>query len=126
MAWIYLFVASLFEIAWTFSLKFMDFKQITAIKYLRFFEATVDNLKILAPLGGYIAFGIANVVFFSLAIKQIPISTAMAVWVGVALIGVKLVDMLVFKEAYNFSQFFFFGLILVGVIGLKASTVVVK
>jgi len=118
MAWIYLFVASLFEIGWTFSIKFMNVKDILAIKWLHFFS-TWDNAKTLAPLVGYILFGIANIVFFSMAIKHISAGTAMAVWLGTALIGVKLVDIFVFKQPYNFYQFFYFGLILVGVIGLK-------
>jgi len=119
MAWIYLFIASLCEIVWTFCIKFLSFKEIGTIKWLRFFEEPAKNLLILAPLGGYLAFGGANIVFFSMAIKQIPASTAMAVWLGVALIGVKLVDIFVFKQPYNIQQFVFFGLILIGVIGLK-------
>jgi len=40
------------------------------------------------------------------------------------LIGVKLVDIFVFKQPYNIQQFVFFGLILVGVIGLKRDSAV--
>ena len=118
MAWLYLFFASLFEIGWTFSVKFLDVKKVLAIPWLHFF-ATRQNFYTLAPLLGYIFLGIGNIVFFSMALKQIPASTAMAVWLGVALIGVKLVDMFVFKQPYNFLQFFYFALIIVGVIGLK-------
>jgi quaternary ammonium compound-resistance protein SugE len=118
MAWLYLFIASLFEIVWTFSLKFLDFKKIVAIQWLRFFSSK-NNIIVLAPLIGYILFGIGNIIFFSMAIKQIPASTAMAIWLGVALVGVKLVDIFVFKQPYNFYQFFYFTLILIGVIGLK-------
>lgn len=119
MAWIYLFIASLFEIGWTFSVKFLSFKQIGAIKWLHFFDATRSNVIVLVPLAGYILFGIANIAFFSMAIKQIPASTAMAVWLGVALVGVKLVDIFLFKEPYNYQQFIYFALILIGVVGLK-------
>ena len=121
MAWIYLFIASLFEIAWTFSLKFMDFKKIKAIRWAVFFNEG-ENMRALAPLLGYIVFGLGNIYFFSLAMKQIPASTAMAVWLGVALVGVKLIDIMLFKEPFHYSQLFFFLLILVGIIGLKRSS----
>lgn len=118
MAWLYLFIASLFEIGWTFSIKYLDVKKVLAIPWLHFF-ATRNNFYTLVPLLGYIFLGIGNIIFFSMALKQIPASTAMAVWLGTALVGVKLVDILVFKQGYNFYQFFYFGLILIGIIGLK-------
>lgn len=118
MAWIYLLIASVFEIAWTFSLKFLDFKKIGDIRWLAFFSSR-QNLLLLMPLLGYIVFGLANVFFFSLSIKQIPTSTALAVWMGVALIGVKLVDITLFKEPWQPTQFIYLALIVAGIVGLK-------
>jgi quaternary ammonium compound-resistance protein SugE len=118
MAWFYLLVAALFEIAWTFSLKFMDVKKFRAIHWAGFFSNR-ENWLILAPFAGYILFGVANIVFFSMAMKQIPASTALAVWMGVTLLGVKLVDIAVFKESYSGYQFLYMGLILAGIAGLK-------
>lgn len=118
MAWIYLFIASVFEIAWTFSLKFLDFKKIGAIRWTSFFSNR-QHFLVLAPLLGYILFGLANVFFFSLSVKHIPTSTALAVWMGVALIGVKLVDVSLFKEPWHPMQLFYLALIVVGIIGLK-------
>lgn len=120
MAWLYLFIASVFEIGWTFCIKYMDVKKIIAIQWLQFFNST-DGIKILAPLLGYIIFGIANIIFFSIAIKQIPMATAMAVWFGTALLGVTIVDILVFKQPYNLMQFVYFACILIGVVGLKTN-----
>ncbi|HEY8918086.1 MAG TPA: SMR family transporter [Chitinophaga sp.] len=117
MAWIYLLIASVFEIAWTFSLKFLDFKKIGAIRWPAFFSS--QNLLVLMPLLGYIVFGLANVFFFSLSVKQIPTSTALAVWMGVALIGVKLVDVMLFKEPWQPTQLIYLGLIVAGIVGLK-------
>lgn len=119
MAWIYLFVASLFEIAWTYSLKFMDMKKIGAIRWLQFFNST-DGIVTLAPLLGYIVFGLANIYCFSVSLKTIPTATAIAVWMGVVLVGTKLIDMLYFKQAFSYSQFIFISFILVGIVGLKA------
>jgi len=124
MAWIYLFIASLFEIAWTFCVKFLEVKKILAIKWLQFFNTPRANFLTLAPLAGYIVFGLANITFFSIAIKQIPASTAMAVWLSVALIGVKLVEIFAYKQPYNIYQFLYFTLIIIGVIGLKRDSAV--
>jgi quaternary ammonium compound-resistance protein SugE len=118
MAWIYLFVASLFEIAWTFSLKFMDVKKLRAIQWRAFFNQGT-NWAILAPFAGYIVFGVGNIMFFSMAMKEIPASTALAVWMGVTLVGVKLMEMSFFRQPYDLSQFFYMALILVGIVGLK-------
>ena len=119
MAWLYLIIAAVFEIAWTFSLKFLDFKKIGAIRWQLFFR-NKEQLLVVAPLLGYILFGLANVFFFSLATKHISTSTALAVWMGIALIGVKLVDISIFKEAWHPSQFFYLALIVAGIIGLKS------
>ncbi len=118
MAWIYLFIAAVFEIAWTFSLKLLDFKKIGTIRWPAFFSDR-QHILVLLPLIGYVLFGLANVFFFSLAMKQIPAATALAVWMGVALIGVKLVDISIFKEPWSPVQLFYLALILVGIIGLK-------
>lgn len=111
-------IASIFEICWTFSLKFMNVKKFKAIQWKSFFNQR-ENLAILAPFAGYIIFGVGNIVFFSMAMKQIPASTALAVWMGIALVGVKLVDISVFKEPYDLYQFFYMALIVIGIVGLK-------
>jgi quaternary ammonium compound-resistance protein SugE len=118
MAWIYLLIASLFEIAWTFSLKFMSVKKLRAIQWRSFFNQTSGWL-VVAPFAGYILFGVGNIVFFSMAMKDIPASTALAVWMGTALIGVKLVELFFFKGSFDPFQFFYMGLILIGIVGLK-------
>ena len=117
MAWIYLLVAAIFEIAWTFSLKFMKLADLKTIRLQGLFHR--EGWMILAPFAGYIVFGVGNIVFFSLAMKQIPAATALAVWMGLTLIGVKIVDILGFKEPYDAYQFLYIGLILIGIIGLK-------
>ncbi|MBS1663276.1 MAG: hypothetical protein JST68_19690 [Bacteroidetes bacterium] len=118
MAWVYLFFASLLEIAWTFSLKFMSVKKLRAIP-LKGFLTQPSNWSVLVPFIGYVVFGVGNVVFFSMAMKEIPASTALAVWMGTALVGVKLVELFFFKGSVDFLQVFYMALILVGVVGLK-------
>ena len=51
--------------------------------------------------------------------KDIPASTCLAVWMGTALVGVKLVEIFFLKTPYDYWQFLYIGLILVGVVGLR-------
>lgn len=118
MAWLYLFIAAVFETAWIFSLKYIEWKKLVAIKWLSFFNSA-DNMTTVIPLIGYIVFGILNIIFFSLAMKQIAPATAFAVWMGASLIGIKLVEISVLKEPYDFQQLIYFTLILIGIVGLK-------
>jgi len=75
-------------------------------------------IKVL-PVLGYAVFGILNIIFFSLALRKIPASTAFAVWLGIAMVAVKLIDIAIFKEHHSGMQVLFILLILIGVIGLK-------
>lgn len=119
VSWLYLFVASLMEICWMYSLKSLDFGRIKAAPWR---DALADSGPWLAllPLLGYIGFGIANVFFFSLATKNIPMAVAFAVWTGTALLGAILVDTFFYKEALSWQQILFMSLIVVGVIGLRS------
>jgi quaternary ammonium compound-resistance protein SugE len=118
MHWIYLFIASLFEICWIYSLKFLDWNK---IKLFRF--DNMESAVAFIPLVGYIAFGIGNVVFYSMAMKTISASTTFAIWTGMALLGSKIVDISVFKEPYSGGQIFFMGVVLIGIIGLQMTSV---
>lgn len=119
MAWIYILIAAVMEIAWTFSVKFMDLKKIGAIQWSGFFSSRQPVL-LLLPLLGYLVFGLGNVYFFALSMKEIPMSVALAVWMGAALLGTIILEVLLLKQPWQLSQLFFMTLILVGIIGLKA------
>jgi quaternary ammonium compound-resistance protein SugE len=118
IAWVYLFIASCFEVCWIYSLKVLDMKKIAQISPSTIFS-DIKHWEALLPLLGYIAFGLGNIYFFSQSMKTIPASTAFAVWMGLALIFSKAVGILVFKEAFNTQQLVFTAIVLVGIIGLK-------
>ena len=107
------------EIAWLYSLKYIDKDKIMAIHWPSFFSNSEPVLTLL-PVIGYIVFGIANVILISMAMKGIPASTAFGIWMGLALVGSKIIDVMVYDEPYTTQQLLFMGLILVGIIGLKA------
>ncbi|WP_332367984.1 hypothetical protein [Spirosoma telluris] len=70
-AWLFLLVAASFEAAWTYSLKYMTFSALKTLRWNTFYTPSV-GLPILLPFIGYVVFGVANIYFFSRAIKQIP------------------------------------------------------
>lgn len=116
--WLYLIIAAVFEACWIYSLKFLDMKQILAVRpVLLIHEAGL--WKVFLPLTGYIVFGLCNIYFFSSAMKGIQASTAFAVWMATALIFSKAMDLLIFGEPVSFPQMFFIGILLIGIIGLK-------
>lgn len=117
-AWLYLLLASVMEVCWNYSLKYTSVAKIKAIDWSQFFTSAAGLLTLL-PAIGYVGFGVANVFFFSKALNVIPASTAFAIWMGMALVGIKIVDTLVLKEAFQWVHVFYIGCILVGIIGLK-------
>lgn len=101
MAWIYLLIAGILEIAWA-----------VGLKSTQGFTKPVPSLIVLSIMG---------VSFFCLsqAIKTIPVGTGYAVWTGIGAAGTALVGILFFHEPANFLRVSCIFLILAGVAGLK-------
>ncbi|MFD1257675.1 DMT family transporter [Mucilaginibacter terrae] len=121
MAWLYLIIAALFETAWTFSVKYFKFSSFRLLNTTNIYKA--EGIYIVAPLLGYIIFGIANVYFFSLAIKQVPTAMAFAVWTASTLVFIKLVDVFFFRQHISWAETFFLMLIMIGIIGMRIYSV---
>jgi quaternary ammonium compound-resistance protein SugE len=119
-AWLYLLLASVMEVCWNYSLKYTKISDIKAIDWSQFFTSSAGIVALL-PAICYVGFGVGNVIFFSKALNVIPASTAFAIWMGLALVGIKIVDTLVLKEAFRWVHVVYIGFILVGIIGLKLS-----
>ena len=105
MHWIFLLIAGFFEIWWAVGLKYSHgFSKITP--------------SILTVLGM-----IASFYFLSLALKNLPLGTAYAIWTGIGTIGTVALGILIFKESANPSRLMFISLIAIGIIGLKITSV---
>lgn len=117
MAWIYLVIAALFETAWTYAVKYLKFSDFKYLTFANFYR--IDGLKIMAPLAAYIVFGITNVYFFSLALKQVSTATAFAVWTAVTLVFLKITEVVFLQQSISWTEAFFLLLIMAGIIGLK-------
>ena len=116
--WIYLIIASISEVAWVYSVKYMRFRDLFKTHFTELF--THKNLTlIIVPLLGYIVFGIGNIILFSKAMKTLPAGIAYSVWMSVALVFIKITDVTIFKQPITFLQVVFILLILTGIAGLK-------
>ena len=101
MAWFYLLIAGLFEISWAIGLKLSN-------------GFTNLWLSILTIAGMVLSF-----YFLSIALKNIPIGTAYAIWTGIGTIGTVILGIIIFKEPYSVMRFVCIGMILLGITGLK-------
>jgi len=95
----------------------MRFRDFFKIKISELF--TSQSYYTILPIFGYVVFGIGNIILFSKAMKTIPAGIAYATWMSVALVFVKLTDVIILKQPLTFLQVVFILLILIGVIGLK-------
>jgi len=102
-SWILLLVAGLLETAWAVGLKYTH----------GFTRPLASVLTGLAIAGSMILLG--------LAAKELPIGTAYAVWVGIGAFGAAVLGMVLFKEPVTAGRIFFLVLLLVAVMGLKAT-----
>lgn len=118
MRWLFLFIASLFEALWTYSVKYFSLAQLKTIRFDNFYKMD-GGLPALIPLLGYILFGIGNIFFFSLALKTLTNSTAYSVWTAMTIIVLKLIELLYFKQKVSVVEFCFIIMIIVGIMGLK-------
>jgi quaternary ammonium compound-resistance protein SugE len=121
LAWIYIIIAAVFETAWTFSVKFFKLSDLKLLTLNNFYKVD-QSLPLLAPLLGYIIFGVCNVYFFSLAIKQLSTATAYAVWTAVTLVLIKLCEVVLFDKPVSWAEAFFILMIMTGILGLKFYT----
>lgn len=103
MAWLFLLSAGLVEIVFALSLK-----------YNEGFTKLVPS--IITALSGIGSFGL-----LTLAIKQLPIGTAYAVWTGIGAVGVAIVGVFLFKESAEWPRLLSISLVIIGIIGLKLS-----
>ena len=98
----------------------MNMQKLRTISWPSFFSRR-EHWEVLMPFAGYIVFGVGNIFFFSMAMKHISATTALAAWMGLTLIGTKLAEIYLFRQPANFYQFMYMSLILVGIVGLKQS-----
>jgi quaternary ammonium compound-resistance protein SugE len=101
MAWLWLLLAGLFEVAWAVGLK--ETEGWTRLRPSLFTLATMA----------------LSFLFLSLALRALPIGTAYAVWTGIGAVGTAIYGMLFFGEPRDVARVLCLLLILAGIVGLK-------
>ncbi len=101
MAWFYLAVAGLLEIAWAVGLKY------------------TDGWTKPGPSAATAAGMVASFYFLSKAIQAIPVGTAYAVWTGIGAVGTAILGVVLFKEPATAARVGCLLLIVAGIAGLK-------
>lgn len=105
LSWIYLVIAGLLEIAWSAGMKRSD-------GFTR---------------GGWSAFTIVTALvsflLLALAMKQLPLGTAYAVWVGIGVAGAFVIGAFWFGEPLSPARVGSVALIVLGIVGLKLSSI---
>ena len=104
MHWIFLFIAGLLEISWAVGLKFSH------------------GFTNLTPAIFTVACMIFSFYFLALALKQLPLGTAYAIWTGIGTIGTVVFGIILFKEPVTILRLVCIGFIVSGIVGLKLIT----
>src|SRR5699024_1194687 len=101
MAWIYLFIAGLFEMVWAIGLKY-----------------TEGFTRLWPSIWTVLAMGV-SFYLLSIALNTIPIGTGYAVWTGIGAAGTAILGMILFDEPKTLARIGCILLIIVGIVGLK-------
>lgn len=101
MAWLYLFIAGLFEIGWAIGLK-----------YTQGFTRLVPTMLTLASMA--VSLGLLG-----LALKSLPVGSAYAVWTGIGTVGTAILGIVLLGEPATALRLACIGLIVAGIVGLK-------
>ena len=104
MAWVFLGVAGLLEVVWAYMLKVSDG-----------FSKPVESAIAIVAM-------IASFWLLSLAMKELPLGTAYAIWTGVGAVGAFILGIIVLGEAATPMRIASALLILAGMIGLKMAS----
>jgi quaternary ammonium compound-resistance protein SugE len=101
IAWLYLVVAGLFEVAFTTALRF------------------VEGFTRPLPTALFVVCATASFYFLQKSISGVPLGTAYAVWTGIGAAGTALVGMLYFGEPATTLRLVFLVTLIGSIVGLK-------
>ncbi len=104
MSWLILFLAGLFETGWAIGLKYSE-------GFTRVWPSVWTAVSMLI-----------SVILLGLAMKNLPVGTAYAVWVGIGAVGTVILGVYLFGDPVNLPRIISMGLIVAGIIGLKLAS----
>ncbi|MFO7303595.1 MAG: quaternary ammonium compound efflux SMR transporter SugE [Acidobacteriota bacterium] len=101
MAWLILVVAGLLETAWAVGLKYTE-------GLTRPWPTVLTAAALLLSVG-----------LLAVAVRDLPLGTAYAVWTGIGTVGTVVFGILVFGESTALLRLACIGAIITGIVGLK-------
>lgn len=99
--WVVLVLAGLFEVGWA-----------VGLKYTEGFTRPWPTVATAASM-------VVSLWLLGLAMKNLPLGTAYAVWVGVGAVGTVILGIALFEEPANAGRMVSVALIIAGIVGLK-------
>lgn len=104
MSWLILVLAGLFEIAWAIGLKY------------------TEGFTRLWPTVGTVAAMAISVTLLGIAMRELPVGTAYAIWVGIGAVGTVILGIVLLGDAASPGRLISLALIIAGIIGLKLAS----
>ena len=101
MAWLLLALAGLFEVIWA-----------VGLKYAEGFTRPLPSIITVAAMA-------ASVALLGLAMRELPLGTAYAIWTGIGTVGTAILGIVLFAEPATALRLACIALIALGIIGLK-------
>ena len=104
MSWLILVIAGLFEIGWVIGLKY------------------TQGFTRLWPTLGTVGAMVISVGLLGVAMRELPVGTAYAVWTGIGAVGTVILGIVLFGDPANAPRLVCVGLIVAGILGLKLTS----
>lgn len=104
MAWFYVFIAGLLEVGWAMGLKYSE-------GFTKPLPAVITVILMIASFA-----------FLGLALRQLPLGTAYAVWTGVGAVGAFLVGIMLLGEQVSVLRVLAAAMIVSGLVLMKLSS----
>ena len=104
MSWLILVIAGLFEIGWAIGLKY------------------TQGFTRLWPTLGTVGAMVISVGLLGVAMRELPVGTAYAVWTGIGAVGTVILGIVLFGDPDNAPRLVCVGLIVAGILGLKLTS----
>ena len=101
MSWVIVIIAGVFEIGWAIGLKYTE-------GFTRLWPS-------VATLGAMVV----SVLLLGIAMKELPVGTAYAVWTGVGAVGTAILGIVLFGDSASAARLACLAMIAGGIVGLK-------
>ncbi|MGF9691269.1 quaternary ammonium compound efflux SMR transporter SugE [Rhizobium sp. 0TCS1.26] len=104
MPWFYLLLAGILECGWAIGLKY-------TVGFTRLVPSVLTITCMIASIG-----------LLGLAIRDLPVGTAYAIWTGIGTVGTVALGIALFGDPASLARLACIGLILAGIAGLKLTS----